>query len=78
MDTPPPATRSVWLDLTADEREWFEERAAIIEHLAGAPRHWAEVLATQVLRERRARGAPRGTATGSRRLRPHDEESTLR
>jgi hypothetical protein len=36
--------RSVWLVFTDDQREWHEERAAIIEHMGGQLQHWAEDL----------------------------------
>ena len=41
--------------LTAAEEEHFEERAAIVEHLAGWPRPMAEAEARRALGERRWR-----------------------
>jgi hypothetical protein len=64
VDSLPLLTRSVWLVFTEDEREWYEERAAIIEHLGGHPRHWAELIATQLLHERRARQLGGGPTSG--------------
>jgi hypothetical protein len=64
VDSPPLLTRPVWLVFTEDEREWHEERAAIIEHLGGHPRHWAEVITMQLLHERRARQLGGGPTSG--------------
>ena len=47
MDTP-----SVYLKLTDDQQEWYEERAAILEYEAGLRRHLAEAEALRGLRGR--------------------------
>jgi hypothetical protein len=41
--------------MNEDEREYFEERAAILEYEAGFPRQEAERRARQMMRERRQR-----------------------
>ena len=45
--------RSVFLELSEDEQEWYEERAAILEYEAGLPRHIAEASALGLISERR-------------------------
>jgi hypothetical protein len=43
--------RSVWIELTENQREWLEERTAILEYDGGVPRHIAEVWCWGMLRE---------------------------
>jgi len=49
-----------------DEREEFEERAAILEFDAGMCREWAERIARRMVLERRAQRAASGGGEGRR------------
>jgi len=43
--------------VTPDEQDWYDERAAILEHEAGYTRAGAERLAREMLEQRRLVGA---------------------
>ena len=53
-------------DWTQDQRERYEERAAILEFDAGHPRHWAEVLARQMVEGRYQEGEALGGEAADR------------
>jgi hypothetical protein len=53
--------------MSEDEREEFEERAAILEFDAGMCREWAERIALRMVIEQRARRAAGGCGPDSHR-----------